>query len=117
MNEDSIEKIKRWLKIENELKVLALEAKKRKLEKKELTNDLMQVMKNNDLDCIDTSGGKILYKKSETKKPLNKKCLESLLKQYYNNQDQKAEELCKYILDNREIKINESIKLKQNNKD
>ena len=67
MNEETINKIKHWLKLENELKLLALEVKKRKLEKKQLTDEVMSVMKINELDCIDTSGGKILYKKSETK--------------------------------------------------
>ncbi len=114
MNEETINKIKHWLKLENELKLLALEVKKRKLEKKQLTDEVMSVMKINELDCIDTSGGKILYKKSETKKPLNKKSLELILKKYCENHDEKAEELCNFILDNRETKINESIKLKQN---
>tara|TARA_B100000963_G_C22633093_1_gene676031 strand:- start:2100 stop:2450 length:351 start_codon:yes stop_codon:yes gene_type:complete len=114
MNEETINKIKHWLKLENELKLLALEVRKRKLEKKQLTEEVMSVMKMNELDCIDTSGGKILYKKSETKKPLNKKSLELILKKYCENQDEKAEEICNFILDNRETKVNESIKLKQN---
>ena len=119
MDEQTIEKIKKWLKIESELKLLALEAKKRKQEKKELQNELLDVMKTNDLECIDTSNGKIMYKKTETKQPLNKKTLESLLKKYYSDKQdiEKTEELCNFILENREKKINESIKLKQNKKD
>ena len=115
MNEETIENIKRWLKIESELKLLSLEAKKRKQEKKDLTQNLMNIMKDNELDCIDTSGGKILYKKTETKKALNKKTLEDVLKRYYNNsKNEEAENLCNYILENREKRITESIKLKQN---
>ena len=34
MDEQTIEKIKKWLKIESELKLLALEAKKKKTRKK-----------------------------------------------------------------------------------
>ena len=33
MDESTVNKIKQWLKLENELKMLALESKKRKLEK------------------------------------------------------------------------------------
>ena len=114
MDESTVDKIKQWLKLENELKMLALESKKRKLEKKKLTDEVMQVMKSNELDCIDTSNGKILYKKSETKKPLNKKSLEQILKKYYSDKEEKAEDICNFILENREIKVNESIKLKEN---
>ena len=74
----------------------------------------MQIMKSNELDCIDTSNGKILYKKSETKKPLNKKSLEQILKKYYTDKEENAEEICNFILENREVKVNESIKLKEN---
>lgn len=114
MNELAIDKIKQWLKLENEIKLLNLESRKRKVEKKQLTDEVMNIMKNNEIDCIDTSGGKILYKKSETKKPLNKKSLEQILKKYYQDKHEKAEEICNFILDNRETKTNESIKLKQN---
>lgn len=114
MDESTVDKIKQWLKLENELKMLALESKKRKLEKKQLTDEVMQIMKSNELDCIDTSNGKILYKKSETKKPLNKKSLEQILKKYYMDKEENAEEICNFILENREIKVNESIKLKEN---
>lgn len=114
MDESTVNKIKQWLKLENELKMLALESKKRKLEKKQLTDEVMQIMKSNELDCIDTSNGKILYKKSETKKPLNKKSLEQILKKYYTDKEENAEEICNFILENREVKVNESIKLKEN---
>ena len=114
MDESTVDKIKQWLKLESELKMLALESKKRKLEKKHLTDEVMQIMKSNELDCIDTSNGKILYKKSETKKPLNKKSLEQILKKYYTDKQENAEEICNFILENREVKVNESIKLKEN---
>ena len=65
MDESTVNKIKQWLKLENELKMLALESKKRKLEKKQLTDEVMQIMKSNELDCIDTSNGKILYKRAK----------------------------------------------------
>ena len=116
MNDEIVPIIKQWLKIENELKLLSLEAKKRKQEKKDLTNQLMNVMKTNELDCIDTSNGKIVYTKSETKKPINKKTLEEILKKYYSKDDD-AEKVCNFILENRETKVNENIKLKQNKKD
>ena len=47
MDETTVSKIKQWLKLESELKMLALESKKRKLEKKKLTDEVMEVMKSN----------------------------------------------------------------------
>jgi len=74
---------------------------------------LMKVMKTNKLDCFDINGGSILYKKNVSKKPINSKTLIQLLNQYYDSTS-KAEELTKYIMDNREEQVKETIKRKIN---
>ena len=69
-------------------------------------------MKTNQLECFDINGGKILYKKSISKKPINSKMLLSTLKTFFSTNPSTADEVTDYILNNREIIIKETIKRK-----
>jgi len=72
-------------------------------------------MKNKQLDSIDVNQGQILYTKNKSKKGINKKYLEVVLTKYLDNDD-KAKELCEFILENREIVEKENIRLKLHKK-
>lgn len=111
--EQLIENIKEWLQIDNELKELRKAAKERRERKKELTGSLVDIMKVNDIDCFDVNGGKLLYSQSKVKAPINKKTLLATLQNYYKNDPTKARELSEFILNNREVKIKESIRHKE----
>ena len=52
-NEELLENVKAWLKLDNEIKSLQKEIKSRRNQKKELTESLMSVMKVNDIEQID----------------------------------------------------------------
>lgn len=110
--EQLVNKIKEWLSIENEIKDLRAEIRELNNRKKGMTNDLMTVMKENNIDCFDIKGGCIIYKQSKVKKPINSKTLKNTLSIFFKNDNLKAEELTKYILENREEEIKESIKHK-----
>ena len=76
-----INNIKTWIGLDNEIKLLQKEIKNRREQKKLLTTELVDVMKNNDIDCWNTGEGKLIYSKTKTKAPLSKKhLLNSLLK-------------------------------------
>ena len=109
-----INNIKEWIKLDNEISKLQSELKERKDKKKSLSINLMDIMKKNNLDCFDINGGSILYKKNVTKKPITAKSLMQLLHQYYPSASDKAEELTKFILDNREEQLKETILRKIN---
>lgn len=110
--EELITNIKEWIKIDNEILKLQNEIKERKNKKKTLSETLMTVMKKNEIDCFDINGGALIYKQNKVKKPINSKTLMSVLLNYYKNEPKHAEELTKYILDNREEQIKETIKRK-----
>jgi hypothetical protein len=114
--EELISSIKEWIKIDNEILKHTKEIKDMKKKQKLLTNSLVNVMKNNQLECFDINGGKILYKKSKCKKPINTKSLLNTLKTYYNETPNKAEEITDYILKNREEVIKETIRRKLDKK-
>jgi len=110
--EQLINKIKEWMLVENEIKDLRAEIRELNNRKKGMTTDLMVVMKENDIDCFDIKGGSIVYKQSKVKKPINSKTLMVTLSNFFKNDNLKAEELTKYILENREEQIRETIKHK-----
>jgi hypothetical protein len=112
--EELVNNIKEWIKIDGEILKLQNEIKDRKLKKKNLTESLVIVMKKNEIDCFDINGGSLIYKKSKTKKPVNAKTLMSSLKTYFSTNPMQAEEVTKFVMDNREEQIKETIKRKIN---
>jgi hypothetical protein len=110
--EQLIKNITRWVQIGDDMKNYRKELKTLRQEKKDITNALVEVMKTNDIDCFDIKNGQLLYTKNKTKKPLSKKhLLESLIK-YFSNDKDMAADVSKYIMNSREEKVNESIKMK-----
>lgn len=110
--EQLVLKIKEWIKLDSEITALKNEIKQKNNMKKTFTCDLLTVMKTNDIDCFDINGGALIYKKNKVKKPINGKFLLKALQNYYNSETNTAEELTKYIMDNREEQIKEVIKRK-----
>ena len=109
-----INNIKEWIKINTEIDKLKLEIKERNNYKKILTENLVNVMKTNNIDCFDITGGILMYKKNKVKKTINGKMLLNVLQNYYKTNSQLAEDVTKYIMDSREEEIKETIKHKIN---
>ena len=108
-----LDTIRDWIKADEELKVLQNAQKEIKQKKKLLTNNLLEIMKTNEIDCFDINNGKLLYHKSKTRGGLNKKLLlDSLGKYFEDREDIDVSILSKFILDSREIKESENIKRK-----
>uniref|UniRef100_A0A6C0JD62 Uncharacterized protein n=1 Tax=viral metagenome TaxID=1070528 RepID=A0A6C0JD62_9ZZZZ len=109
-----IKSIKDWVKLENDIKKLQKELVLRKNEKKDISKNLIEVMKKNEIDNFDINNGQICYNKKNVKKPITKKILMDILEKYYKGDTLKASNLNNFILDNREEVIKESIILKSN---
>jgi hypothetical protein len=110
--EELVTNIKEWIKIDGEILKLQNEIKDRKNKKKALTESLVTVMKKNEIDCFDINGGSLIYKKSKVKKPINAKSLMTTLKSYFSSNPVQAEEITKFVMDNREEQVKETIKRK-----
>jgi len=110
--EQLVARIKEWIKIDNEVNKLKQEIKERNNKKKTLTEGLVSVMKSNQIDCFDINGGALVYKKSVVKKPINGKMLMTTLQKYFKDDSEEAAELAKFILDNREQEVKETIRRK-----
>jgi hypothetical protein len=104
--------IKQWVKLENEIKTLKKEQVQRQIEKKKVSENLIDIMKKNDIDCLDIKDGQICYNKKNIKKALSKKHLMDVLSKYYEGDMLKASEVNSFIIENREEVTKESITIK-----
>ena len=112
--EQLVKTIKEWVKLDNEIRTLQKEQSKRKNEKKDISKVLMDIMKQNSVDCFDLNDGQICYTKKNVKKPITKKMLMETLSTYFDGDLLKASELNNYIIDNRVEEVKESITRKIN---
>lgn len=101
--------IKSWVKTDNEIRELQKQQNLRKIEKKKTTTKIMDIMKQNHIDCFDIKDGQIMYKKKSSKQAITKKVLLSLLGTFFEGDVSKAEEINTFIMENREEKITECI--------
>jgi hypothetical protein len=104
--------IKEWIKMDNEITKLKAEVKEKTNKKKELTESLVNVMKNNAIDCFDINGGALVYKQKKTRRTISGKFLLSQLEEYYKDQPDLAKEITKKVLDNRIEVVKDEIKRK-----
>ena len=110
--EELIDQIRNWVTIDTELKNLRKRVKELNVQKKDISNTLIDVMKQNEIDTIDMNEGKLLYKKTSVKSAISKKHLLQCLHEFYKNDSDMVNEVTKHILESRETKVFESIKHK-----
>mgnify|MGYP001378160794 FL=1 len=99
-----------WLSIDEEIaelqsKIKVLKDKK----KKEVEPEIMDFMKTYNISDLNTQNGRLKYSEKNVKKGLNKKSVMENLILYYNNNEDKAEEVTNFIYDNREEKTTQKI--------
>ena len=102
LSTDTINNIREWVKIDNEMRTLKQEISNRKKKKDEISNSLIDTMKQNEIDSVNINNGKIEFTKRKTKKPISKKLLQTILTKYYKEDTNKANEINDFILNNRE---------------
>jgi hypothetical protein len=110
--EDLINNIKGWIGIDTEIARLQKELREKRAQKRLLSDELVNTMKNNKIDCFDIKGGALLYKKNVTKKPLTTKTMLPLLEAYFKESDVHAEEVAKYLMDNRGESVKDTVRHK-----
>jgi len=111
--EQLVKTIKEWVDIDNRMRELAKQQKVLRESKKEITKDLVDVMKGNEIDCFDLNDGQLIYSQTKVKAPLNKKNLSIILAKYFGEQHMdKVDDLTTHLLENREEKVRENVRRK-----
>lgn len=107
--DELIKCIKAWVKIDNEIRILQKEQSTRRKEKKNITDALINVMKENEIDCFDITNGQLIYNRKNVKKPITQKNLHKMLLDYFEGDATKTENIENYIIENREESVKETI--------
>jgi hypothetical protein len=107
--EELIFNVREWIKIDTEITKLKSEIKGKINTQKQVAESLMQVMKQNSIDCFDIAGGALVYKQKKSKKTISGKFLLSQLEIYYKDNPSMAKDITNHILSNREPVIKEEI--------
>ncbi len=111
--DELIEIIKNWVSIDKDIKDLQKQIKEKKNKQKNITTNLIEIMKNNDIDCFDINNGKLLYKENKIKSSLSKTFILNSLNSFFKDDTNiNTLDITNHILNNRNIKIKEEIKCK-----
>ena len=102
--------VKMYLDIDDQIKALNKAIVERRKKKNELSEEILLTMKKFEIDNMNTKNGKLIYSTTKSTKPLNKSNLITGLNLYFQDED-KAKNVSKIVLDNRE-KV-EKIKLRR----
>lgn len=107
--------IKEWVLINNKMNEMQKVIKELRLKKKQLSNSLITIMENNEIDGIDINNGKLVYRKNKVKAPINKDYLLKMLDNYFEKYPEiDTGDVGSFILDNRPIKEMATLTIKEN---
>lgn len=110
-NEELSNIVKEFIKTNDTISSLQNEIKKQRKTKAILTEKLVSVMKSNNIDGFDITNGQLMYSKSKVKSTIGKKMLQETLRNYLSNTET-ADKISSHILNSRQEKITESIRIK-----
>ena len=107
--------IKEWVAINNKMSEIQKLLKDLRGKKKQLSDSLIKIMENNEIDGIDINNGKLVYRKNKVKAPINKDYLLKMLDNYFEKYPEiDTSDVSSFILDNRPIKEMPTLTIKQN---
>ena len=110
-----INTIKEWVLINSKITELQKQLKELRSNKKQLSDTLISVMENNEIDRFDINNGKLVYRKNKVKAPINKDYLMKMLEDYFkDNPEVDSSHVGEFLLENRPIKENSVLVIKQN---
>lgn len=108
-----VNNIKEWVVINSKILELQKEVKDLKNKKKILSDNLIKIMENNDIDRFDTKNGNLIHRKTKVKATINKDYLLTTLADYFKEYPEiDIADVGSYILNNRPIKENSLLVIK-----
>tara|TARA_E500000178_G_C16915875_1_gene704894 strand:- start:549 stop:896 length:348 start_codon:yes stop_codon:yes gene_type:complete len=107
-----VDLVRKWVTYDDKIKSLQKELGILRKDKKILTENLTNIMKQNNIDEFDINNGKLVYTRSKSKAPLSKKHLLNSLNEFYKNDVDMVNELTKFIMESRVEVTKEQIKHK-----
>jgi len=104
--------VKEWMQTDSEMKTLQKELKVRRNNMKRVSERLITIMKERDIDAFNVKDGKLMYTQRNVKVAINKKNIVEILADYFEGDVSRAVEVGHYVMNNRKEVIKEKIELK-----
>jgi hypothetical protein len=94
--------VREWLSLDDDIAKLKKALKERNKKRKELEPDILEFMKQNGINDLNTrEGGRLHYHTTNAKRPINKEFIISKLTGLLNNSE-RATEITEHLFENRE---------------
>lgn len=102
--------IKEWKTLQGETSTLKEQVREKTKRLKAMEEVILRIMKKNNIGALDlnNSGGRLLYRRTNTKGSMNPKFLMATLSEHLKS-EQKAADAIKYITEHREARVRESL--------
>ena len=113
LKNDFASKVKEYITLDEQIKKLAQLVKERRVRMKELSEEIMEEMAENEIDYVNIRNGVLIYNKKEGYKGLSKKVMINGLTNFFNDDEEKTNEAMDTIMNTREKVIKTSLKLKR----
>ena len=113
LKNDFASKVKEYITLDEQIKKLAQLVKERRVRMKELSEEIMEEMAENEIDYVNIRNGVLIYNKKEGFKGLSKKVMINGLTNFFNDDEEKTNEAMDTIMNTREKVIKTSLKLKR----
>lgn len=107
-----IQSIRDWVAVDSEIKQLKAQLAPRIKELKRISKDLHDLCRSSGINTFDLKDGKLCYKKQKVKTPITKKVLMQALSQYFQGDEEKANQLHQLIHSQRPETIKECMVMK-----
>lgn len=113
LKNDFASKVKEYITIDEQIKKLGQLVKERRVRMKQLSEEIMEEMAENEIDYVNIRNGVLIYNKKEGFKGLSKKVMINGLTTFFNDDQEKTNEAMDTIMNTREKVVKTSLKLKR----
>ena len=113
LKNDFSSKVKEYITLDEQIKKLSQLVKERRMRMKELSNEIMDEMAENEIDYVNIRKGVLIYDKKEGYKGLSKKVMINGLTHFFNEDEARTQEAMDTIMNTREKVVKSSLKLKR----
>jgi hypothetical protein len=111
--EELVAKLKNWIQLDNDIRALRAQCREKLSAQKMISQELLEIMKSNEIDTLNTSELNISCAQKEVRTSLSKKYLENVLLEYFDNNSQKASEMQEFIMSRRTCTTKDYLKTKR----
>ena len=113
--QELIHTVKKWVYLDNQIKQMSNMLKQLRKDKKKQNENMIEMMKANQIDNFELKDGQIKYKKYASRETLTQKRLLEILSNHPQLQSEQVEVLNEYIYENRRVVEKDAIVRKVKN--